>query len=491
MGRSPVHALAREPVNNELAKILCSFGLVARGASDMSSLIEKMKESNFIKNGEVNLDLIHKLPVKKLVKFAEDSIILTSIDQKPENENFFSLSSSLPLSGGREGCCELTCRKNRLRNLSQFAALYSDKIYIKNYMSSYADNFHTTADFDEYEFKSDFADDIVLFNMISPLLRDGIIVPITPPTNYCPHCLAEKFIGKNKGELIDKETKRVSKELFDKITVSVYKEENFYHIHVKGLENITFHGEAVYFNDTPPPFLHNNPRLLAKLENGEAIELSTKNKKQSAVHEALSSELFESIVFELITAQCLKTSFLTDSTYQIDILNNISKPNISMKNKIIQNNISTLVPFANDIDIADLLKLRNREYESFIMFRKAMNDAITTCKNWNGSFTDQNAKEIYSDIIRPQLAKLDMKVKTAKKDLVKSSYRKGLAWTATISFGIYSGFIPSNLAAAATVLGFSKVAADFLETAMNKADSEDNIRNEDMYFLWKVRQLKK
>lgn len=114
-----------------------------------------------------------------------------------------------------------------------------------------------------------------------------------------------------------------------------------------------------------------------------------------------------------------------------------------------------------------------------------------TCKNWNESFTEQDAREIYSDIINPQLTKLDLKVKSAKRDLLKLSYRKGLAWTATISFGIYSGFIPSNLAAAATALGFSKVAADFLEMAMNKSDSEDNIRNDDMYFLWKVRQLSK
>ncbi len=282
-----------------------------------SSLIEKMKENNFIKKGEVNLKLIHKLPIDKLVEFAEESVNLTSIDQNTKSESYFSLSSSLPLSGGREGCCELTCRGNRLRSLSQFAALYSDKIYIKNYLSSYIDNDHESDDFDEDEFRSDFADDIILLNMITPLIQDGIIVPITPPTNYCPHCLAENFIGKNKGELIDRETKRVSKELFDKITVSVYKDDMFYNLHVKGLEDINFHGESVRFNETPPPFLLNNPLLLAKIENGEEIVLSSKKKKQSAIHETLSAELFESIVFELITAQCLRTSLLTDSSYQI------------------------------------------------------------------------------------------------------------------------------------------------------------------------------
>ena len=454
-------------------------------------LVELIKENNFVKRGEVNHRLIQNTPIKKLIRFVEELVNLTTIDLSIKSDNYFSLSSSLPLSGGREGCWEVSCRANRLRNLAQFAALYSDKIYIKNYMSAYSDQDIFSDNFDEYQFKSNFTDDIMLFNMISPLLRGGIIVPITPPTIYCPHCLAERYIGRNKDQIITKEKERVCTDLFNKITVSVLKDENEYFIRVKGLDDVSFHGGAVYSSDGPPPFILNSPRLLAKVENGKEIVLSNTKKKQSGVHENISDDLFESIIFELIIAQCMKTSFLTDSNYQIEILNNISKPGTSAKNKIIQDNITTLVPFIGDVGINDLITLREREYESFVMFRRSVNEAIGACKGWNESFTDQNATEIYSDIIMPQLARLDLKVKSAKRDLVKTSYRKSLAWVATLSFGIYSGFIPSNLAAAATALGFTKVAADFLEMAMNKGDIEESIRNDDMYFLWKVRQLKK
>ena len=60
-----------------------------------------------------------------------------------------------------------------------------------------------------------------------------------------------------------------------------------------------------------------------------------------------------------------------------------------------------------------------------------------------------------------------------------------------ISFGIYSGFIPADLIAAAKLLGMGKVAADFLKSAMERADTTASIREEEMYFLWRVRQAAK
>jgi hypothetical protein len=57
----------------------------------------------------------------------------------------------------------------------------------------------------------------------------------------------------------------------------------------------------------------------------------------------------------------------------------------------------------------------------------------------------------------------------------------------SFSAGFYFGFVESSLIAAANALGLTKVAAD-LAYGMMASSGEDSIRNENMYFLWKIRQ---
>ena len=96
---------------------------------------------------------------------------------------------------------------------------------------------------------------------------------------------------------------------------------------------------------------------------------------------------------------------------------------------------------------------------------------------------------IYSDIVAPELARLDRAVRTARRDLLKDLGRSVVAWTGAISFGMYTGLLPDQLLGAAKVLGATKILAD-LSTAMAKLISpRDGIKREDLYFLWRVRQM--
>jgi hypothetical protein len=51
-----------------------------------------------------------------------------------------------------------------------------------------------------------------------------------------------------------------------------------------------------------------------------------------------------------------------------------------------------------------------------------------------------------------------------------------------ISAGFYFGFVESSLLAAAKAFGLTRIAADLVGSS-----AQDTIRNESMYFLWKVR----
>ena len=54
---------------------------------------------------------------------------------------------------------------------------------------------------------------------------------------------------------------------------------------------------------------------------------------------------------------------------------------------------------------------------------------------------------------------------------------------------MYTGLLPDQLLAAAKVLGLTKILAD-VGTAMAKLVSpQDGIKRENLYFLWRVRQM--
>ena len=228
------------------------------------------------------------------------------------------------------------------------------------------------------------------------------------------------------------------------------------------------------------------------MSDGEIVTLNRSEIRKMGLHKRLAGEIYGNIRLELFTSQIFHTSFLTERPIHIDIINSISEDSsLYRRNMLVEKYLTTLVPFLSDIDVADLIKLRNREQESFIVFRQSLNRAIDECRKSDEHLLERSAKEIYSDIIAPQLAKLDLRIRSAKKDLVKSTRRKALAWGGAISFGMYTGFIPSELAAVASIIGLSKIIADFLEMSMNKSDVTEFIKNEEMYFLWRIRELTK
>ena len=106
-------------------------------------------------------------------------------------------------------------------------------------------------------------------------------------------------------------------------------------------------------------------------------------------------------------------------------------------------------------------------------------------------FTARDAQTIYSDIIRPRLAALEKKVKFAKRDLLSKPLRTSLIAIGSLSFGLYSGLIPPVslpiFKAGATVVG----GGDFIRQLFSLGEAEKSVRNDNLYFLWKVKRMSK
>ena|SRR5215212_4326598 len=116
-------------------------------------LFELLENAEYIKGNAVNLDRIQRATLTEIIDLGNESAELTSAKQIPRSQSAFAHSASLSLGGGRDPCGELECRIKNIEDLSQFAAFYSDKVYVHNILSTRTGLFHAKVKFEKFIFK--------------------------------------------------------------------------------------------------------------------------------------------------------------------------------------------------------------------------------------------------------------------------------------------------------------------------------------------------
>ena len=236
-----------------------------------------------------------------------------------------------------------------------------------------------------------------------------------------------------------------------------------------------------------PKAILNSPRILKRLKNGEEIQLSNNFKNKVKLPQQESEAIIYNLVHQLFITGIFKTSYITNRDLDVEILNRTLKNDVrSFNNSLLATNFRAFIPFALDVPIQDLLKLRLREYGSFVEFRNALKQAIKEF-NSDSKIDSKTIKDFFSDIIQPKLAYLDRKVSEAKKDISKSILSSVLSVVGILSFSHYSGF-SSYIFKIAELIGLSHIFEKTASRATNFFDSEKEVRNESFYFLWKVRK---
>lgn len=460
-------------------------------------LFEQLENAGYLKDGDIVLDRVRAASWSEIVELATESAEITSAGEVERDTSAFSHSASLSLGGGRAPCVDIGCRSARVKELSQFAALYSDRVYIHNFLSDIASHAETEnvegALLDRR--RASFYNDLQTLLNFRPLIEAGRVVPVTAPYNWCPHCFRARL---HASPGFSAETERglasaghyLRTRFLSETKITLERAGQLYFADIRGPSDLLEHGfRSIEYFELPEEF-RQMPEILSLLARGRKAPLSRKQAEKSRLHEEETALILENVMFELAVSQIFGTSFLTERPIHVEILRTLSSDSKQeRRNEIIRKHLTTLVPFIDGADPAELLRLREQEDDSFILFRQALNRAVDEASRESSDFNERHARELYGDVLEPSLARLDVKMKSAQRALVGSSRRKISAWVGAISFGLFSGFVPSTFAAAAKVLGLTKVAADLGESALNARRSDTAIRSEDFYFLWRVRKM--
>jgi hypothetical protein len=140
------------------------------------------------------------------------------------------------------------------------------------------------------------------------------------------------------------------------------------------------------------------------------------------------------------------------------------------------------LPVIDDIPIAELVDLRRKEQDRFVLFRQALSEAIRERSVVaEGTSASDVAEEIERDVIQPALAAIRLRLTETVNVLNRRHYMSA----AVAAFGTVCGALGVDpLAVGATVTAIAGGSASEVKAIEDRAE----VARDPMYFLWQASQ---
>ena len=298
-------------------------------------IFELLDNLNLTRGRIVNSRAVMKLSATQLDDLGHAAEEISRAEEMSPEESVFSHSATLSLGGAPEPCANLPCRLRRVDQLIQFAAFYSDRVFIHNLLIN-----HNHSEFESsrslQDRRYDLLDDLHILTRIRPLIEAGYIVPVAATGEVCNQCVALGAFGTDADRRFLKERKRLAREFAQSMSITLAYEDGEWVINCDAPESLMEHGGAIITCDSPPEGLEGMSRLLKRVQKEGPVPLSKKAKIRLGLHEDAAQRVFGSVVFEMAVAQNLRTQYLSESELPVRILTAISgDPALLQRNAVI------------------------------------------------------------------------------------------------------------------------------------------------------------
>jgi hypothetical protein len=411
---------------------------------DGTHLFEVLQRAGLISRGKPNRRAIMSAPFARMIDIAD--ALSSSLDSPAAHRlaSPYVHSASLTLGGTPAECSDSRCRLNSIGSLARFAGLYSDGVVIHNFFVDYASVAGHPPARDSEQFRCRIVDDVTVALSVRPLIDAGLIRLFSPASlqdrnHLCMDCLAKRIFGVSGHRRFKGTFDHLARRYLSSLSVEAYYEDDLYFLDCSLPEDLYEHGGLIRF-DSSPGDLTKLPRILSRITRGERVNLSKASCRRMDIHRDLASIPIQSIFYHAAVANALSTSFLTHRQLDIDLIHAIANdPVTQRRNNILHEHFHLMLPFADDIPVKQLLKLRQREEEAFFRFQAAMHRTVAELRSLRGDVTAHDARNLYGDVIRPRLAELDQKIQGAKRDLIRYPAASLTGTVAVLGFWVFLG----------------------------------------------------
>jgi hypothetical protein len=462
------------------------------------SLFEKIKKNKLTNESSVDKAILEELPLSDLIKLALDLYISIEAESSPPGlltlQDYHFLANSNMSGTCDGGCASSQCRLTRVDQLSRFATLYSDTVYIQNYFPDWHQvDIDPRDPSQQYRFRSCLSGSIKIINQIEPLIRNGIIRFIPSAIGVCKDCY-HKMLASDAN--IKKHIKELDR-LYSETTSAKLRVHSgpsvggphIYEIHVTCDEDLFDHGSHYAFTSKLPPI------LLRKVLNNPSSK-----QYQLSSFEILRGHINTGLLQAIATdVSCLKLfcsnsnlKYLTHRTLDISLLQAITEEdNLSIKyNDVLSSQLMFEMPVFSNIPLSSLLKIRANEYDAFISYRQTINHLLNEYITQGRDLSPMIAKQIYSDIIQPKVLALDKRISTIRRSTILKSLANVAISASSLTFGLCGNSLPSALNSALIAVGLTQ-ALTTASSLPSVLKTPPDIKNHNLYFVWKLSKMSK
>lgn len=394
-----------------------------------------------------------------------------------KNENFSFIANS-SLSGGRHPCSAAGCRFSKLEQLATFSALYSDEVYIQNPFEQIVLNGPKNINFMS---RQEIIAGIYNYLYLKPLIKKGIIKYALNKVNLC-HNHGLSLASPLSAKLQNKEKELyelIHEELIDKCKVSFdVTTDGTPFFEVQGPDSFVEHG-IMYFHLMPPV--------------GEFIEslcskslpyiFSKKEIIQEKVLDVIITPIIEDLSEQEWHSKFYGTSYLCDNQTQIKIATSTNPVTYKANSTSFDSAVEHYLPTIQSKNLETMLNIREKEEDAFKVYRDKVNALIKK----SGSWEKNEIAEIFRDQILPEINTIEKKVSDWKKKSRSAIKDKIIIGSGAVSFGLYSGILPSDLSHLLAAVGggaaIVSTVVDYTKTIRGKSEARAN----DYYFLWQMK----
>jgi hypothetical protein len=240
-------------------------------------------------------------------------------------------------------------------------------------------------------------------------------------------------------------------------------------------ETLLEHGESVM------ELLPSNP-LIKKLKGRKFYDIDAKSKWADEIIDHYVHPILDDVLLHNWYSNRYGCNYLTAREIDLNLISNINDENTNGASLALSKAFGHSLPMIENISIDGLLKLRTEEAEAFHVYRDALSKGLETAGCTDGKLYQQ----IFDDIVRPEVNKIDSTIKNSRKLLKESIRQDSVFGAGFVSVGLFSGILPPNIGQILAALGGFKYVSGLLDKTNQLFKEPPHIRDNKYYFLWKV-----
>jgi hypothetical protein len=404
-----------------------------------------------------------------------------------ERQTPYSFMANSGLSGLQTAPVD-TLRLAQVDSLARFSVLYADTVFIQEPLSNQR--------FSKSGFpvmRKEVGIELAIMLALKPLLEAGIvkIASNTFPLNNFSLEQINNEIQRTVNRANTALRKRFSKNVtFD---VSYIPRSGFRMTIAEGpldlIENPSTRGNTGVIGqfslETPPSLV----KMVAKNDKDGLLKIKVNNRHPAFrdLFEELISSITRDLSFMALGSLLFDLNYITDRTADLLALESSNSTTNVALNRTLLEEFSHDMPIVFGAPLSALLKLRKKEWESFLDYRDALRQALRTVE----SDKQAKASTVFADIVNPELNRIDLSLKRNKSLLSKAAGRDAILAVGAVAMGLLTGFVSPQIADAIAKLGGLKYGIDTAKNLAAAYSEPKEAQENRYYFLWKARRMLK